>query len=453
MPEERKLRKSLGVFDVTAIVSGIIIGAGVFAITGFAAKYAGALTWVSYVIGAIPVTLAGISTVALNLFYPVEGGESYVYPTRLVSKFFGFLSGWGMWLAILGPVAITAFVFVLYTNMLPGLPFQFPIIGLALLVCAVFFFINWAGVKTASVIQNILFIIMVAGLAIYVVVGLFHINMDYVTMGSPGGWGGVMKGASMLIFAYGGLTLAADLGEEAKEPVAHTISLGIILGIIIPALLYASSAFVSTAVVPWDEFAASSAPYALVAEKMGIGGLVFIVIVAWAALLTSHNGEQVVASRIMFGLSRDKIITGKLTWINKHGIPGFALITTVLIAAFLIVFIALSGTLEVIADGIVTLFLYNWILTHIAVLMEPIKYPELYEKCRMHISRGWKAIIPIAGIIASVVVLPFLGWQALVFGAIIFGIGAVVYCIGYGRNRSEVDKLIGEWPRERYFKI
>jgi predicted membrane channel-forming protein YqfA (hemolysin III family) len=83
--------------------------------------------------------------------------------------------------------------------------------------------------------------------------------------------------------------------------------------------------------------------------------------------------------------------------------------------------------------------------------MEPIKYPELYEKCRMHISRGWKAIIPIAGIISSVVVLPFLGWQALVFGAIIFGIGAVVYCIGYGRNRGEVDKLISEWPRERYF--
>ena len=452
MPEERKLRRSLGVFDVTAIVSGIIIGAGVFAITGFAAKYAGALTWVSYIIGAIPVTLAGISTVALNLFYPVEGGESYVYPTRLVSKFFGFLSGWGMWLAILGPVAITAYVFVLYTNMLPGLPFQFPIIGLALLVCAVFFFINWAGVKTASVIQNILFIIMVAGLAIYVVVGLFHINMDYVTMGSPGGWGGVMKGASMLIFAYGGLTLAADLGEEVKEPVTHTISLGIILGIIIPTLLYASSAFVSTAVVPWNEFAASSAPYALVAERMGIGGLLFIVIVAWASLLTSHNGEQAVASRIMFGLSRDKIITGKLTWINKHGIPGFALITTVLVAAFLIVFMALSGTLEVVADGIVTLFLYNWILTHIAVLMEPIKYPELYEKCPMHISRGWKAIIPIAGIISSVVVLPFLGWQALVFGVILFSIGAVVYCIGYGRNRSEVDKLISEWPRERYFK-
>jgi APA family basic amino acid/polyamine antiporter len=42
--EKRKLRKALGVFDVTAIVSGIIIGAGVFAITGLATKYAGALT-------------------------------------------------------------------------------------------------------------------------------------------------------------------------------------------------------------------------------------------------------------------------------------------------------------------------------------------------------------------------------------------------------------------------
>ena len=105
---KRELRRQLGVLDVTAITAGIVIGAGVFVITGIGAKYAGALTWVSYAIGIIPVVLVGLSTIFLNFLYPVEGGESYVYPTRIVSKPLGFLSGWGMWLALIGPIAICA---------------------------------------------------------------------------------------------------------------------------------------------------------------------------------------------------------------------------------------------------------------------------------------------------------------------------------------------------------
>ena len=90
----KHLRQELGILSVTSITAGIVIGAGVFVITGIAAKYAGSYTYVSYAIGAVPVLLVGLSTIMLNLMYPVEGGESYVYPTRVVSHYAGFLSGW-----------------------------------------------------------------------------------------------------------------------------------------------------------------------------------------------------------------------------------------------------------------------------------------------------------------------------------------------------------------------
>ncbi|MEA3224070.1 MAG: amino acid permease, partial [Thermodesulfobacteriota bacterium] len=304
----KHLRKELGILSVTAITAGIVIGAGVFIVTGIAAKYAGALTWVSYAIGAVPVILAGLSTVMLNLMYPVEGGESYVYPTRIVSKYVGFLSGWAMWLALIGPVAITAKAFVMYVNALPGLETQLNVIIGAVIVTVIFFIINWVGIKTVSIIQNVLFIFMVVGLIIYIILSLPHLDASYMSMGCPMGFSGVWKGASLLIFAYAGLTLAADLGEEAKNP-ARTISWGIILGILVPAILYMGSAFVSTAVIPWKEFASSSAPYATVASKyMGAFGVTFIIIVAGAAILSSHNAEQTVGTRILFGTSRDKIL-------------------------------------------------------------------------------------------------------------------------------------------------
>ena len=65
MSQEKKLHRQLGILDVTAITAGIVVGAGVFVITGIGAKYAGSLTWLSYAIGAVPVILAGLSTIYL----------------------------------------------------------------------------------------------------------------------------------------------------------------------------------------------------------------------------------------------------------------------------------------------------------------------------------------------------------------------------------------------------
>jgi amino acid transporter len=444
---EKHLRKELGILSVTSITAGIVIGAGVFIVTGIAAKYAGALTWVSYAIGAIPVILVGLSTIMLNLMYPVEGGESYVYPTRVVSKYAGFLSGWAMWLALIGPVAITAKDFIMYVNALPGLETKLNVIVGGVIVTLVFFIINWIGIKTVSIIQNILFLFMIAGLIIYIFLGLPQMNSEYIAMGAPLGFAGVWKGASLLIFAYAGLTLAADLGEEAKDP-AKTITWGVILGILVPAILYIASAFVSTAVIPWKEFAESSAPYATVASKyMGTFGVTFIILVAWAAILSSHNAEQTVGTRILFGTARDKILPKSFTFINKFGVPSNSLILTAAVTIFLII----SGTIQLVAEVVVAMFLYNWIITHVAVIMAPRTQPELYEKAPFKLN-GWKTILPWLGILISVSLLIYQGPKALLYAAIWMAIGSIFYFLGYRSKKEEVDKLITEWPRDRYLE-
>jgi len=442
---KKHLRKELGILDVTAITAGIVIGAGVFVITGIAAKYAGALTWVSYAIGAVPVILVGISTVMLNLMYPVEGGESYVYPTRIVSKYVGFLSGWAMWLALIGPVAITAKAFILYWNALPNLDLKFNVIVGGVVITIIFFIINWVGIKTVSIIQNVLFLFMVAGIVIYILLGLPHMNMEYIAMGSPLGLKGVWKGASLLIFAYAGLTLAADLGEEAKDP-AKTITWGIILGISVPTVLYVVSAFVSTAVLPWEEFAGAEAPFAAVAAKyMGTFGVTFIVLVAFAAILSSHNAEQTVGTRVLFGTSRDKLLPKPLMAINKFGVPSNSLILTAGMAVFLII----SGTIQLVAEVVVFMFLFNWIITHVGVIMAPKTQPELYEKAPLKLD-GWKAVVPWFGIIVSVGLLITQGPKALLYSLVWLAIGSVFYIVGYRSKKEEIDKLISEWPRDRY---
>jgi len=436
------LHRELGILDVTAITSGIIIGAGVFIVTGIAAQFAGSLTWLAYAIGAIPVILVGISTIFLNLMHPVEGGESYVYPTRIVSKPLGFLSGWGMWLAVIGPVAITAQAFINYLNALPGTSIVFPATIGAVVVTILFSLINWAGLKTVKIVQNVLFLFMVAGIFIYIILAFPHMKGANIMMGSPLGFAGVMKATSLLLFSYAGLTLAADLGEEAKNP-AKTITWGIILGILIPTLLYVVSAFVSTAVLPWKDFAASEAPYAAVASTfMGPFGVVFIVIVAWAAILSSHNGEQAVAARVFFGLSRDGILGGKTASVNTFGTPAFGLIATSALAIILII----SGTIQLVAEIIVAMFLYNWIITHIAVLMARKKFPELVNKLPGIYRKKGFLCLPALGLAVSVYLLILQGWKALLYAAVWMIVGYLVYLVGISRNKKEILSRMDRWP-------
>lgn len=114
-------------------------------------------------------------------------------------------------------------------------------------------------------------------------------------------------------------------------------------------------------------------------------------------------------------------------------------------------FLISSGTIQLVAEIIVAMFLYNWIVTHIAVIMSRFRYPELYK----NMARGFRGafiIIPIIGILVSGYLLILQGWKALLFAAIWMAIGAIVYLIRYNQKKDEINKLITEWPRDRYFE-
>jgi len=445
MVEKKELRKELGVLDATSIVAGIVIGAGLFIITGIAAKYAGALVWLSYLIGAVPVILIGITTASLSTFYPVEGG-SYVYPSRILHPVLGFLTGWAMWLAIIGPVAITAQAFVNYLNALPGVSWRMSITAGAVLVTILFFVINYLGVKVVAKVQDVLFLFLVFGILAFSLWGLPHIHVSYLKLGSPLGWGGVLKAASLLIFAYAGITIATDIGEEVKTP--SVLPKAVLLGTLIPIVLYVLSSFVCVGVLPWYEFASAEAPYASAASKfMGSFGVIFIILVAWAAILTSHNGEQATAARVAFSLSRDKIVPG-LHKINKYGIPHVALIIGDAIAIFLIV----TGTIELVAEIVVAAFLFEWIMFHLCIFFLPKKYPDMYEKTEFFKLEGWKLIFPAIGLAISVYFFILQGARPLAYFGVWLAIGLLIYYIRVSQNKEEIMALIREWPRGRYLE-
>jgi len=178
---------------------------------------------------------------------------------------------------------------------------------------------------------------------------------------------------------------------------------------------------------------------------MGTFGVTFIILVAFAAILSSHNAEQTVGTRILFGTSRDKLLPKPLMAINKFGVPSNSLILT----AGMTIFLIISGTIQLVAEVVVFMFLFNWIITHVGVIMAPRTQPDLYEKAPLKLN-GWKAVIPWFGIIVSVGLLITQGPKALLYSLVWLAIGSVFYIVGYKSKKEEIDKLMSEWPRDRY---
>ena len=87
----------------------------------------------------------------------------------------------------------------------------------------------------------------------------------------------------------------------------------------------------------------------------GAFGVTFIILVAWAAIPSSHNAEQTLGTRILFGTSRDKILPTAFTAINTFRVPGNALILTAAVAVFLII----SGTIQLIAEIVAAMSMYS----------------------------------------------------------------------------------------------
>ena len=139
-PPIPKLRRSLGLFELTAYGVGIILGAGIYALIGQAAALAGNALWMSFFIGAIIAAFTGLSYAELGTMYPKEAAE-YVYSRKAFrSKRLAFMVGWLIVFVALVAAATVALGFGGYLQAITGIPM---IIGAAGLILALSFLNFW----------------------------------------------------------------------------------------------------------------------------------------------------------------------------------------------------------------------------------------------------------------------------------------------------------------------
>ncbi|MFQ6056002.1 MAG: APC family permease, partial [Methanosarcinales archaeon] len=301
LPHEKpKLKKALGLFEVTIYGVGIILGAGIYALIGEAAAVAGNALWIAFFVGAVIAAFTGLSYAELGTMYPKEAAE-YVYSKKAFnSNLLSFLVGWLIIFVEIVAAATVALGFGGYFYSLTGFS---PILS-AIILIGILSFLNFWGIKESARFNVIFTLIEAAGLILIIVLGLNYFgSVNYFE--APQGFSGILMAAILVFFAYIGFEDMVNVAEETRKP-RKVIPKALIISLIITTLVYMLVSIASVSVIPWNELGASSAPLAAVSEKAWTGSSSLLSIIALFATGNTVLILLIVTSRMIYGMADKK---------------------------------------------------------------------------------------------------------------------------------------------------
>ena len=343
MSEKGHLLRILGLTFGIAVSVGGMIGVGILRTPGLVAGAMGSawLVVTVWALGGVYAFLGTISVAELGAMLPKAGGW-YVYARRAFGRYGGFLVGWCDWIAQSAALAYLSTATAEYAAALwPILPVKLTAIG----VLALFALLQWMGLRESSRTQEITSLVKGIGLIAFVVLCFMSGNGNHAAVSvsaTPLTFVAIVLALQAVIGTYDGWYTANYFCEEDENP-GHNLPRAIIAGILITIFLYLIVNIGILYALPIDRLASSKLPAAAVAEiRLGAMGGKVITALALISLLSVINAVLLLATRILFAMSRDGLFFKKASNVSHTGTPVPAMFITTVVAMILIA----SGTFE-----------------------------------------------------------------------------------------------------------
>lgn len=470
LEEKTEFKRSLSLLDSTLIVSGTMIGSGVFIVSADMARNLGSSGWLL----ALWV-LTGVLTIAAALSYgelagmmPKAGGQ-YIYIQRAFGPLTGFVYGWTVFTVIqTGTIAAVAVAFTKYTavffpalgpeNVLLALgPVKitlgslFAISSLVLLT-----WLNSRGVQSGKLIQNVftstkiiaLLGLIVVGITLGLKTGLLSTNLtDAWEATSTAADGSVMPLAGVaLLLAFGtsmvGSLFSADswnnvtfIAGEIENP-RRNIPLALFLGTFLVTTIYflANISYLSLLPLKGSPLATdilgrgiqfADADRVATAAVSTIFGNVAVVIMAGLIMISTfgcNNGLILAGARLYYAMAQDGLFLKQASHLNKNAVPARALWLQCLWASLL----CLSGTYGDLLDYCTFTSLCFYIVTIGGLFVLRRKEPNAERPYRAF---GYP-VVPALYILAGLTICSILLYTKTFntgMGLLIAGLGIPVY--------------------------
>lgn len=329
-----QLKREIGTGLLTAYGIGIMVGAGIYVLTGVAAGEAGMWAPVAFLLAGLVAAPTALSFSELSARIPEAAGDSSYVEIGLKAHWLAVLVG--MINIVAGTVAAAAVLRggVGYLISIVDIPFVWAVVGLGLALTAVAII----GVIESLAFAAILTLIEVIGLCMVIWAGFAAEPVQAFVLPLPTPeWNGVAAATLFAVFAFIGFDDMVNMAEEVRQP-TRTMPRAILLALAITAVLYALVSLAAVRAVPREILAGSERPLALVWEAGMQSSAVFLSAIAVAAALNGVLAQIVMASRVLFGLGR-RSPSLKIFYHahSRFGTPvlGSALVGAVVIAAAL----------------------------------------------------------------------------------------------------------------------
>ncbi|MGN6327772.1 MAG: amino acid permease [Rhodanobacter sp.] len=344
-------RRVLGLWQLTAIGVGAIVGVGIFVLAGQqAAANAGPAVVLSFLIAGLGSACAALAYAEFSGLIPVTG-SAYTYSYAVLGELFAWIIGWDLlieYALIVGVVAIgwsgyvQALIEQLFGVHLPvwaqgAYDPQNPDSGKVfnVIAAAVTLLIAWMlTVKTewGARANTAIVAIKVIGVALVIGVGAFYVNTANwhpfipAAITSEGltqyGWGGVLAASSIVFFAVFGYDTLTTAAEESTHP-QRDLPRAVLLSLAVSMALYVMVSLVLTGMVPYQQLA-GPAPVDAAFKALGLHWVRGIISVAAVAGITSVMFAFMLgAARIWFALARDGLLPKWFARVHpKYGTPA-----------------------------------------------------------------------------------------------------------------------------------
>ncbi|MEX2132207.1 MAG: APC family permease [Pseudohongiellaceae bacterium] len=407
-------KDSLTLPGTVMLGTGVMIGAGIFALTGQMAQMTGALFPLAFLAAAVIVSFSAYSYVKISNTWPSAGGIGmYLYKAygdRLPTAFNALLMYFSMVIA----QSFLARTFGSYTMQLFGgdeSGFMVSILGVSLIL--VVFLINLSGNRRIQGVASVIGILKIGGILIFGLVGVWiadSIAIDFSSPGEAGTVGNFLGATALGILAFKGFTTITNSGSEVQDP-HHNVGRAIIISIAACVVIYTLVGFAVASNLSLAEII-ETRDYSLAAASrpaLGEYGVWFTVALAMMATAGGIVASIFAVSRMLAMLTEMKLVPH-----SHFGMPGsiqqHTLVYTVVLGLILTAFFDLS---RIAALGIVF-----YLIMDIAIHWGVIRYLRKEVK-----ANAW---VPATAIFLDLLALGGFVWVKLNSDPFVIGVAVVV---------------------------
>ncbi|XGI84596.1 APC family permease [Halorutilales archaeon Cl-col2-1] len=433
--DQRELERTLSLGGALAIGVGTMVGAGIFVFPGLAAGRAGVAAAASFGIGAVIALLVALPTSELATAMPKSGG-GYYFISRGFGAPAGALIGIGVWTGLIFAAAFYLVGFGSYAlstlselgiGVSVGPEVMAVVVGVFLTALSITGTEKTGDLQSGVVTVLLMILSIFLGYALLDSFGVFG-RATVPEEFAPYGYPPIFETAALVFTSYLGFAQIATVAGDIKEP-STNLPRAMVGSVVVVGTLYVLTVFVTTSLTGSQELSrlGETAIVEVARGSLGKGGAVALTFAGLLATVSSANASILGASRMVYALSRDKLLPSKAGKLNrKYNTPHISL----MLSGGPIVFLVATGEVELLAEVASFLHLVMYGLICFVLISLRRRNPDWYSP---DYTAPAYPVLPLLGGLSSFALIAFMQPTSRLVGTAVI-LGAGVWYLVYGRG-------------------